>query len=176
MNKVYKFKVTLKSRAFWRIIEILDNQTLGDLDQLIRETFNYDRHDHLSAFYKGKIWSAQSYGDIEPGGGGEGSRVKINNLGVKTGDQLIYVYDFGTSVISTVELLEIKEIEPYVSYPRIESKNKKRNKYCDRCKLQGKMTIARQVAFYEEEFFQEYLCDNCVNDLPEDADIDEIMN
>lgn len=175
MNKVYKFKVTLKSRTIWRIIEIRDNQTLGEFDRLIRETFHYDSHDHLSGFYKDKIWSAQGYGDIEPGGKGEGSKVKINDLGVNIGDQLTYVYDYGSSVMNTIELLEIKEIEPNVSYPRIESRNKKRNKYCDRCKLQGKKTIARQVAFYEEGFLQEYLCDNCVNDLPEDVEINEII-
>jgi predicted RNase H-like nuclease len=176
MNKIYKFKITLKSRRVWVVIEILGNQVLGEFDLMIRETFHYDCHDHLSAFYKGKIRNAQCYGEIEPNGGGQGSKVQIHNLGVKIGDQLTYVYDFGACIISSLELLEITEPEPNVLYPRIESKSKKRTKYCDRCKLQGKKTIARQIAYYEEGFLQEYLCDICVDDIPEDAVIDEIMN
>jgi hypothetical protein len=175
MRSVYKFKVTMKSKTTWRIIEILDNQTLGQFDQLIRETFNYDRHDHLSMFYKGKLSDSISYGDIEPDGSGQGAKVTINKLGINIGDHLKYIYDFGASIINNVELMEVKAIEPGISYPRIESRNKKRNKYCDQCKSRGVKTIARQIAYYEEGFLQEYLCDVCVVDLPEDTEVDEIL-
>jgi hypothetical protein len=176
MNKVYKFKVSANPKTLWRIIEILDNHTLGQFDQLIRETFNYDRHDHLSMFYKGALSDSINFGFIEPDGSGKGAKETINKLDIYIGDHLKYIYDFGATSIMNVELLEIKEIELNVHYPRIESRNKKRNKYCDNCKQQGRKTIARQIAFYDEGFLQEYLCDVCVNDVPEDTVIEEILD
>ena len=49
MEKVYVFKVALKYRkGLWRRIEIKGDQTLADLDHIIRIAFNHDTWDHLT--------------------------------------------------------------------------------------------------------------------------------
>ncbi|MGO4273507.1 hypothetical protein AB4Z22_27360 [Paenibacillus sp. TAF58] len=97
----YLFKISSKHRkSIWRKIEIHETQSLGHLDSIIRDAFNYEQHDHLSEFYRGKVWSASGYGEIEPGGRGSGSLKKIKDLRIQPGDKLEYVYDFGDSIIN----------------------------------------------------------------------------
>lgn len=92
MVVVYVFKISSKHRkSIWRKIEILETQSLGQFDHIIRDAFNYEQHDHLSEFYRGKVWSTSGYGEIEPGGGGKGSSKKIKDLRLKQGDKLEYV-------------------------------------------------------------------------------------
>jgi hypothetical protein len=53
---VYVIKITKKhKKTIWKKIQILETQTLGDLDKIIRESFLYNPHDHLSEFYSGKV-------------------------------------------------------------------------------------------------------------------------
>jgi hypothetical protein len=83
---VYVIKITKKhKKTIWKKIQILETQTLGDLDKIIRESFLYDLHDHLSEFYSGKVWASESYGEIEPGGLGKGASKRIKDLRIQLG-------------------------------------------------------------------------------------------
>ncbi len=176
MFTVYVFKVSSQHRkSLWRKIEIQADQTLGNLDSIIREAFKYDQHDHLSSFFKGKAWSTPSFGDIKPGGKGSGASIKITTLRLKVGDKLDYVYDYGSSVYNTVELIEVKDKEPSSNYPRISEKNKQRNTYCERCKSNGKKVVALYLVYNFEDDSVERLCQKCMEEAPEEVDISEIV-
>ena len=109
---IYSFKVALKHRkSLWRKIEIREEQTLGQFDRIIREAFDFEQHDHLSEFFREKVWSATGLGEIEPGGLGNGSRKKIIDLRLNIGDKLEYIYDFGDSIICLIELKDKYEVE-----------------------------------------------------------------
>ncbi|MEA2045740.1 MAG: hypothetical protein U9N48_04370, partial [Euryarchaeota archaeon] len=69
-EEIYVFKAALKYRKrLWRRIEIESDQTLGDLDYIMRVVFNHDIGDHLSEFYSGQIWQSEGFGEIDPDGG-----------------------------------------------------------------------------------------------------------
>ncbi|MHA7582188.1 IS1096 element passenger TnpR family protein [Paenibacillus vandeheii] len=172
---VYLFKITNKHRkSIWRKIEIQETQTLGDFDRIIRESFGYD-DDHLSAFYSGNVFSSTEYGEIEPNGQGRGSNKKLKDMKLQSGDRLEYIYDMGDSHISLVELMDIGAEQAGGVYPRITDKNKRRNKYCEKCKLKGE----KQVAVYHVYFFEaeslEQLCESCMESIDEDIDATEIV-
>lgn len=140
--RVYTFKVALKHRkGLWRRIEIKGDQTLADLDYIIRDAFNHDPYDHLSEFFRGQ-WPSGGFGEIEPGGGGNGAKRRIEQLGLSEGDKLGYVYDFGDEIQHFVTLEKIVEPEEDAEYPRVISQNKPRYRYCETCKKQGEETIA----------------------------------
>jgi hypothetical protein len=152
MARVYIFKVSSKhKKSLWRKIEIKDSQTLGHLDRIIRDTFNYEQHDHLSEFFRDKAWSSSGYGEIQPGGTGQGAKKLIKSLEIKVGNKMEYVYDFGASVVSIIELVEIKEEESNIAYPRISERNKRRNIYCERCKINGKKEVALYTVYDYED-------------------------
>ncbi|MBC2702435.1 MAG: plasmid pRiA4b ORF-3 family protein [ANME-2 cluster archaeon] len=126
-EKVYMFKAALKHRKkSWFYIEIMGNQTLGDFDYIMREAFKHDIWDHLSEFFSGRAWKSKGYGEIDPDGGGSGSKKLIYQLALSEGDKLEYVYDFGDDIQHVITLESIAEPENEVEYPRIISRNKTR--------------------------------------------------
>src|SRR5690606_29003408 len=131
---VYIFKVTNKQqKSNWRKIGILETQTMEQFDKLIRKEFQYDLDEHLSEFYMGKAWLSAGFGEIEPDGGGEGASKLMKALGIKPGDKLEYVYDFGDSIISDVEFLDKADAED-TEYPLVIAKSKNPITKCDRCR------------------------------------------
>jgi len=40
-------------------IEIKSDQSLRDLDETIREAFNYNPWDHLNMFFSGRAWKSE---------------------------------------------------------------------------------------------------------------------
>lgn len=166
MEKVYVFKVALKHRKrLWRRIEIRSNQTLGDFDNIIRDTFNHDKWDHLSEFYIGR-WSQGGFGEIYPDGRGSGTKKKIERLGLSEGDKLGYVYDFGDEIHHVLTLEKITEPEKGVKYPRIISKNKPVYHYCEVCKNKGKKIIAKWICIEcsEDVGNDVFLCEDCIEE------------
>ncbi len=122
MEQVYRFKVALKLRKrLWRRIEAKGSQTLGDLDRIIREAFKHDVSDHLSEFFRGRVWRSEGLGEIHPGGGGSGDRKRIDRLGLSEGDKMEYVYDFGDDVQHIITLEKVMEADEAAKYPRIVS-------------------------------------------------------
>ncbi len=164
-EKVYVFKVALKQRkGFWRRIEIKGNQTLGGFDYSIREAFDHDTDDHMSEFYRGRVWQSKGFGEIDPDGGGSGAGKRIDQLRLFEGDKIEYVYDFGDDIQHVIMLEKIVEPETGVKYPRIISKNKPRYCYCEMCKKQGKKTIARWICLdcSEGKQGEVFLCKDCL--------------
>ena len=152
MARVYVFKAALKHRkGLWRRIEIRDDQTLGDLDDMMREAFNHDTCDHLSEFYRDQSCRS-GFGEIYPDGEGSGADIKIGSIGLYGGIKLGYVYDFGDWIQHVLTLEEIKDVEEGVEYPRITGKSKTRKRYCVSCKDKGKKSVA------------DYVCIDCSND------------
>lgn len=121
---IYVFKIALKrNKKRLRRIKIKGSQTLSDFDGIIRDAFNHDRGDHLSAFYRGSVWQSESWGDIDPDGKGSGANKQVEDLGLVVGDKIEYVYDFGDDVQYVITLENIIEPVKDVKYPCITSHN-----------------------------------------------------
>ena len=164
METILSFKIALKySKSLWRRIEIKSNQTLGELDNFIREIFNYDPWDHLSMFFSGRAWKSEEFGQIEPGGNSDGAKMQINQLELSEGDKLEYVYDFGDDIQHIITLEKIEERKINYQTPCIIAKSKSRMKYCNQCKSKGKKVKANWECLecLETNGDHIYLCDDC---------------
>jgi hypothetical protein len=172
MGKVYVFKVQFKHRkSLWRRIEIIDSQTLGDFDRIIREGFSHSDYDHLSEFFTGQAWKSRGFGEIMPDGSGIGSKQKINQMGLTIGSKFEYVYDFGDDLQHVLTLEKIIESDEEVTYPRIAAKNKPKYHYCESCRDNNKKVIATWIC---HECI-EYLCEDCLDAHDEECYIDEVV-
>lgn len=162
MKKLYTFKVAFAfRRGYWRRLEIRGDQTLGDLDGAIREAFGHDTFDHLSEFFPRGTWR-EGFGEIYPGGGGSGARVKIDELGLSEGGELRYIYDFGDEVRHILTLETIRGASDDVKYPRVVSRSRPRYRYCEVCEGEGRKTVATWVCVEcPEERRGVFLCDEC---------------
>jgi hypothetical protein len=176
-NKVYVFNAALKHRkGTWRRIEIKGNQTLGDLDNIMREAFNHDMWYHLSEFFSGKVWKSEGFGEIEPDGNSIGAKKKIDQLELIEGSTIEYVYDFGDDIQHVIKLEKIVEPVAGAKYPRITSKNKTRNRYCVSCKKIKKKTVATWICIdcSEKEQKQVLLCEDCLEEEHQDHYAEEL--
>jgi hypothetical protein len=168
-EKVYRLKAAFKyNKRIWREFEILGHQTLGDLDDLMRDGFGHDWSDHLSEFhvFPGGKRRKVGLGSIEPFGGGEGREHEVSHLGLEVGDKMEYVYDFGDWIEHILTLEAIAEPERGIQYPREVARNKPRYHYCRECKRAGKKTVAIWVCYNcsNAEGKAVYLCDGCVEE------------
>jgi hypothetical protein len=148
---IYRFRALLKHKpSIWREIEIQGEQTLEELDNILRIAFQHDTSDHLSGFWKKVVRMGGSkkrfrevdIGTVNPFEYAEGSDTTIAALKLAVGDQIKYVYDFGDWIEHTLELLAINDTEKDVSYPRETARNKPKHKYCTECLKERKETIA----------------------------------
>ena len=163
--RVYRFKIALKQRRrLWRRIEIRGDQTLGDLDRAIREAFKHELWDHLSMFYRGRVWRSEGLGEINPFEVGGGAKKRIDGLGLLEGDKMEYVYDFGDDIQHIVTLERIMELDENSDYPRVVSQNKPKYSYCEVCEKLGRKTVAIWICIdcSNEEGRDVLLCDDCV--------------
>jgi hypothetical protein len=177
MAKVYVFKASFKSRkSLWRRIEIRDDQTLGDMDDMMRKAFKHDTWDHLSEFFTDPSCKS-GFGEIYPGGGGEGSEIMVRDMGLYEGIKIGYVYDFGAYVQHILTLEEIKDAGKNVKYPRITDKSKTRQRYCDPCNDKGKKSAAVYVCVdcSEKAGKTVNLCEKCAGEKHKDHYTDEIL-
>jgi len=106
---VYYFKVSL-SKTLWRKIKISGKHTLGNLHDAIQEAFNFD-NDHLYAFYIGgnQKTGKPVYCKEAREGGTAAEELTIQEMGLFTGQKLIYLFDFGDCWEFTVELMGIEK-------------------------------------------------------------------
>ena len=170
MEQVYRFRVALKfQKKLWRRIEIKGSQTLDDFDGIIRDAFRHG-FDHLSMFFRGRVWRSEDLGEINPFDGGVKNTRRIDRLGLREGDKMEYVYDFGDDVQHIVTLEKIMPAVEGIEYPRIFSQNKPKYKYCEKCDRLGKKVIATCICVdcSNEEGREVLLCDECATDEPED--------
>lgn len=96
-------------KKVWRVIEILDNQTLEDLHYAIQDAFGWD-DDHLYAFYPGSQFGDQltAFGrrtgdewDDPP----TAEEVLLAELGLQPGQWWSYRFDFGDQLDHDLEVL-----------------------------------------------------------------------
>jgi hypothetical protein len=147
-KKVYRLHAALRYRKdLWRRIEIRGDQPLAKLDAEMRAAFGHDPGDHLSEFYLGTDQDAEQrgLGDHYPFGGGEGDEWLVGELGLESGDELSYTYDFGDNIQHVLKLEAIVLPERGAEYPRVVEQNKPRHRYCEHCKEHGKKEIASWI-------------------------------
>jgi hypothetical protein len=121
-QQVYVFKAApARRQGRGRRIEIGGDQTLGDLDRIMRDAFDLDPWDHLSEFYMGggRDGNRHGLGVHQPDGGGEGDAVILGDVGLQVGDTLRYVYDFGDYIEHVLTLEKITTVDPAAEYPRL---------------------------------------------------------
>ena len=94
------YTITVKGpgRSKSATVEAASDQTLAQLDKLIRREMDYDTWDHCSAFFTGKPWRSETVAEIHPDGGGENEDLLVGELGLMPGEKLNYVYDFGDNL------------------------------------------------------------------------------
>ncbi len=183
-QQVYRFKAALKYRAgLWRRIEIQGQQTLQDLDGILRDEFKHDFSDHLSGFWlklrRGdtKRFREVELGTIAPFGGGDGAEKHIAGLGLAVGNELEYVYDFGDWIEHALTLEAIGEAEVGVEYPRVVAQNKPTYRYCEHCLAEGRQVIAVRVCHHcsDEQGREVVMCEKCELQYHEEHYTDEIV-
>ena len=178
MGRVFRFKVALKrQRRLWRRIDVKGSQTLGDLDRVIREAFKHFLCDHLSEFFRGRVWHSEGLGEIHPGGVGDGAEKRIDSLALSEGDKLEYVYDFGDDIQHIITLEKIVEVEETVKYPHVVSQNKPKYSYCEECEKRGKRTLATGICITCSTEAQRdiLVCENCLVKGHEDHYTQEML-
>ena len=116
-KQVYRFQASRGRKHF--LIEAQGNNTLGELDAVLREVFDLDPMDHLSEFslVTGKR-ARQPFGPLDPMGEYPACRVRLAGLGLEAGAQLEYIYDFGDNIKHALDLEAIEEPETKTRYPR----------------------------------------------------------
>ena len=124
-SQVYRFTAAQNYGTQKCIVEIQGQHTLGDFDTVLREAFQFDPMDHLSAFTritsrgKGKLPRVQRYGVIDPFEPAAAREVPLAGLDLQVGTRLEYLYDFGDQWEHTLVLVRIAMAERGVKYPRV---------------------------------------------------------
>jgi hypothetical protein len=106
----------------WRVIEILDNQTLEDLHDAIQEAFGWD-DDHLYSFYmSNRAWdnltaiARPTEFEYDPPTADE---VTLAQLDLQQGQKFLYIFDFGDDLRHNIEVMHIVTPPPPGEFPRI---------------------------------------------------------
>lgn len=85
-----------------RVVAVRDDLTLVDLHYALQSAFGWD-DDHLYAFWRGsRFWTNATEHFTRPCGGEEpldpaerSAAIRLDRLGLSSGDMLCYVFDFG---------------------------------------------------------------------------------
>jgi hypothetical protein len=182
-RQVYRFKAVLRHRAnLWRRVEIQGKQTVADFDCIMRRAFQHDGGDHLGGFWK-RVRRGKSnrfrdidLGTVDPFGEGDGAEQYIAELGLKPGDEVKFVYDFGDWVEHLLTLEATVEPEAKAKYPRVVEQNKPRYQYCQACKAAQSQTVATWFCHdCSDGRRRVVLCEACLTDGHEDHYADEIV-
>jgi hypothetical protein len=185
-EQVFRFKAVLKYRkGLWRKIEIQGAQTLAEFNIALMQAFHYG-WDHLGGFWKivprggstkRKRYREVNLGSVNPFGEGDGAEKQIAGLGLKNGDRLKYVYDFGDWIEHEITLETIIPPEPEVTYPRLVDQNKPRYRYCKTCKEMDRKTRATWVCFTcsGKEQREILICEDCLDENHQDHYAEEYL-
>jgi hypothetical protein len=183
-HQVYRFTAALWHRPqLWRRLEIQGGQTLADFDAILREAFRHDTSDHLGGFWRlvrrGTVqrFREVDLGDIDPFGGGSGAGQYLAGLGLKPGDTLKYVYDFGDWIEHRLTLEEVAASEAGATYPRIVAQNAPQYQYCQTCQGKRRKTRATWVCIECSNAQQQdvLVCEKCLIKEHEDHDAEEVI-
>lgn len=178
--EVYRFKAAFRYRpGLWRRIEIRGDQSLYDLDSIMRDAFEHD-WDHLSEFYLGTDANSdqRGLGTMSTFGDCCGAPdFCIGELGLAPGDKLSYVYDFGDNIQHVLELEAIAPADPQVEYPRVVERNRPRHRYCEHCRDQGKKELATWICIEcsDRQQREVLVCESCLIARHEEHYSEEII-
>ncbi|MEI6137693.1 MAG: plasmid pRiA4b ORF-3 family protein [Mariniphaga sp.] len=122
INKAVKgnfiFKVSLE-KTVWRMISISNAHSLDDLHLAIQDAFDFD-NDHLYSFFMdGKRYSRDRYESPNCEDGPFADEAIIGEIGLYTGQKILYLFDYGDSWEFDVQLLKINEEEEPLKEPQI---------------------------------------------------------
>ncbi len=129
MDGTYVFKVSLK-KSVWRRIELSSDHMLLDLHSSIQSAYDFD-DDHLYSFFMdGKLWSYEKFTSPYDDEGPHVDEVRIGELGLTVGQNILYLFDYGDMWRFRVELEEIRTEGSKPGKPKIiESKGKSPEQY-----------------------------------------------
>ncbi|MBE0515888.1 MAG: plasmid pRiA4b ORF-3 family protein [Methanophagales archaeon] len=129
VDGTYIFKVAL-AKDRWRRIEISADHTLFDLHRAIQKAYNFD-DDHLYSFFMdGKPWSHERFTSPYEDEGPWVDDVRIGELGLFVGQNILYLFDYGDEWHFRVDLEEIRTEGRKPSKPTIiEKKGKAPEQY-----------------------------------------------
>jgi hypothetical protein len=151
-------------------VEILGGQTLADLNVILVRAFQHD-FDHLAGFWKivprrgaKTRYREVELGTVDPFGEGDGADVQIAAIGLKEGDRLRYVFDFGDWIEHILTLEAIYPAEEGVNYPREVARNKPHYLYCIRCQASGRERVASWYCLTCSIESRQGYCDECIED------------
>lgn len=114
----YIFQVSL-AKNVWRKIKVSFNHSLEDLHLAIQDAFDFD-NDHLYSFFMdGKRYSRNAYHSPMGDEGPFTDEAIIGELGLYSGQKILYYFDYGDSWEFTVRMLNINEDEPSPVDPEI---------------------------------------------------------
>lgn len=93
--RIYEFQIALREvePPIWRRFQVRDKTSLGTLHEIVQVVMGWEDA-HMHEF----VWGSTHYGPVEPELDLETKdeeKAKLANLGMKVGDVLGYVYDFG---------------------------------------------------------------------------------
>ena len=108
VDGTYIFRVTLANNL-WRRIEISADDTLLDLHNSIQNAYNFGC-DHLYSFFMdGRPWSRERFVSPYEDDGPYVDEVSIGELGLFAGQNILYLFDYGTEWHFRVKLEEIRK-------------------------------------------------------------------
>ena len=107
---------------------------------------------------------------------GTAADLKVGGLGLKPGDFLQYVYDFGDWIEHQIIFESIGTVEVGKSYACIVEQNKPKYEYCADCKSKYKQTVARWICITcsEEKQKDILVCESCLEENHGDHWADEL--
>jgi Plasmid pRiA4b ORF-3-like protein len=119
---VLRFDAVLEDfRGVSRAIEVREDQTLADLHEGLRKAFGW-LDDHLYSFWlDGRFWGGRSTeytAPFEPDEDVATADVVISTLGLKSGAEIAYVFDFGDNWRVSLRLARRADNEG-ARYPRV---------------------------------------------------------
>lgn len=125
---LYVFRAALVGfRGVSRRLAVRGDRSLADLHRLLRTAFGWD-DDHLYAFWPtGRFW------DREPGAafgrpgfchesGGRSARIRLDRLGLETGQTVAYVFDFGDEWRVRLKLIAVRPADDAPATAIVESR------------------------------------------------------
>jgi hypothetical protein len=156
-DQVFVFKVKFSERkSIWRLIEIKKSQALHDLHEAILDSFGLDS-DHLYSFFmSNKFWDRKTEYSHPEADGKPAHKARLGRLDLNIKQKFAYVHDYGDENRFEVELVDIKEVEKGVKYPRETKRNKPTKTICDECN-----SDKNPIVWFCYEHGT-YLCDRCV--------------
>lgn len=109
-----------RTPSVWRIIEIVEKQTLHDLHKILYNSFDL-KGKHLYAFYlSGKRWDPDTeYGGPLAGTPRKAIKATLSKLDFEKGRVFLYLFDFIKERGFKIEWIDEQTTVPKTSYPRV---------------------------------------------------------